>query len=224
MAEDGCELLRAAGVQASPAAVEGAGAVWRTILAEAARPRRRHRRAGLARHHRRALTRARKRLPRRGESQPPAGADHPCSRGLNACGRARTGAVRSGDGCSLPAPLTPGHDARACGCTAGLPENVGARRSLSQPAVVRSRWRPAWVSGAGRRARSSVLRSAGTGIGHEVSAACGSGSGSGSGSATASGSGAGSAAASGAGCAGSGTTDAGVATGSAGTAARPASP
>src|SRR4249920_2025135 len=35
MAEQGCELLRAAGVQASPAAVEGIGAVWRTVLAEA---------------------------------------------------------------------------------------------------------------------------------------------------------------------------------------------
>jgi nucleotide-binding universal stress UspA family protein len=34
-AEEGCELLRAAGVTASPAAVEGIGAVWRTILAEA---------------------------------------------------------------------------------------------------------------------------------------------------------------------------------------------
>jgi nucleotide-binding universal stress UspA family protein len=35
MAEEGCEILRAAGVPASPAAVEGVGAVWRTILAEA---------------------------------------------------------------------------------------------------------------------------------------------------------------------------------------------
>jgi nucleotide-binding universal stress UspA family protein len=35
LAEEGCELLQAAGVQATAAAVEGAGAVWRTILAEA---------------------------------------------------------------------------------------------------------------------------------------------------------------------------------------------
>ena len=35
LAEGGCEVLRAAGVQATPVAVEGAGAVWRTILGEA---------------------------------------------------------------------------------------------------------------------------------------------------------------------------------------------
>ncbi len=36
LAEEGCGILRAAGVQATtPAAVEGPGAVWRTILAEA---------------------------------------------------------------------------------------------------------------------------------------------------------------------------------------------
>lgn len=35
LAEEGCALLQAAGVQAAPAAVEGAGAVWRAILAEA---------------------------------------------------------------------------------------------------------------------------------------------------------------------------------------------
>ncbi len=35
LAEEGCAVLRAAGVQATPAAVEGPGAVWRTILAEA---------------------------------------------------------------------------------------------------------------------------------------------------------------------------------------------
>jgi nucleotide-binding universal stress UspA family protein len=34
-AEEGCELLRAAGVTAEAAAVEGLGSVWRTILAEA---------------------------------------------------------------------------------------------------------------------------------------------------------------------------------------------
>jgi nucleotide-binding universal stress UspA family protein len=35
VAEAGCELLRAAGCAAAPAAVESVGAVWRTILAEA---------------------------------------------------------------------------------------------------------------------------------------------------------------------------------------------
>jgi nucleotide-binding universal stress UspA family protein len=35
VAAEGCGLLRAAGVQATPAAVEGMGAVWRTILAAA---------------------------------------------------------------------------------------------------------------------------------------------------------------------------------------------
>jgi len=35
LAEEGCELLQAAGMRAAPAAVEGAGAVWRTVLAEA---------------------------------------------------------------------------------------------------------------------------------------------------------------------------------------------
>jgi nucleotide-binding universal stress UspA family protein len=35
MAQEGCELLQTAGVRAAPAAVEGPGAVWRTILAEA---------------------------------------------------------------------------------------------------------------------------------------------------------------------------------------------
>lgn len=35
LAGDGCRLLQAAGVRATPAAVEGGGAVWRTILAEA---------------------------------------------------------------------------------------------------------------------------------------------------------------------------------------------
>jgi nucleotide-binding universal stress UspA family protein len=35
LAEEGCAVWRAAGVQATPAAVEGPGAVWRTILAEA---------------------------------------------------------------------------------------------------------------------------------------------------------------------------------------------
>ena len=35
LAREGCELLRAAGVRATPAAVAGMGAVWRTILAEA---------------------------------------------------------------------------------------------------------------------------------------------------------------------------------------------
>jgi nucleotide-binding universal stress UspA family protein len=35
LAEEGCALLRAAGVAATPVAVEGLGSVWRTILAEA---------------------------------------------------------------------------------------------------------------------------------------------------------------------------------------------
>jgi nucleotide-binding universal stress UspA family protein len=35
LAGEGCDLLRAAGVRATPTAVEGVGAVWRTILAEA---------------------------------------------------------------------------------------------------------------------------------------------------------------------------------------------
>jgi nucleotide-binding universal stress UspA family protein len=35
LAEEGCKLLRATGLQATPAAVEGVGAVWRTILDEA---------------------------------------------------------------------------------------------------------------------------------------------------------------------------------------------
>ena len=223
MAEEGCELLRAAGVQASPAAVEGAGAVWRTILAEAA-----DRDAAIVVLGSRGITGVRSLVlgsVSHGVANhcQPAGADHPLQSRTERL-RARPHGRRAKRRRVQPAGPAYTRPRRASvWLHGGTARERGRAAVLDQPAVVRSRWRPAWVSGAGRRARSSVLRSAGTGIGHEVSAACGSGSGSGSGSATASGSGAGSAIASGAGW-GSGTTDAGVATGSAGTAARPASP
>ena len=79
LAEEGCRLLQAGGVQATPAAVEGAGAVWRTILAEADDRDVAVVVLGSRGHHRRPLTRARQRVAWGGEPLPPSRADHPCA-------------------------------------------------------------------------------------------------------------------------------------------------